>query len=398
MSWKEQLQPASFRGVSFHIDSVDTNFGRRNQVHEYPRRETPYSEDLGKKAREYSFRAYVLGDNYLIDLDRLMKAIEDKTSPGTLVHPSLGAKLVIPTRCSVSFSNREGGIEYFNLSFVEAGENRFPKDSKNSKAKVFERIGSFRDLLKDNLERVYQGSSQVEAVTGRSFSAANDFLDLMETSLQYSGPVQEVFSSFKTGVAKLRSRLVSLVYSPGEMADEFIGLFETFNSAQVDPQVKLDSSLRLLDLDALEDTPETTTVTEETALSNDRILRYFLRGLSLGQSAQAVVELSFPSKKEALETRDLLRDLMEEEELGLSDFGFSELANSLSSLRAELVQDIHERAVFLPNISTIELSEPLPALVLAYRLHDDSDEEQSLVERNRIANPLFAAGSIEFLS
>src|SRR4051812_39444914 len=126
MSWKDQLVPASFRGVTFGVLDTDIVFGRRNQLHEYPLRDEPYAEDLGKKAREYTINAFVIGDDYISSRDALISAIEDNDSPGTLVHPTLGTKSVVPKDCRVIYSNQEGRMERFTLTFVEAGSNEFP--------------------------------------------------------------------------------------------------------------------------------------------------------------------------------------------------------------------------------------------------------------------------------
>ncbi|WP_374707575.1 DNA circularization N-terminal domain-containing protein, partial [uncultured Deefgea sp.] len=40
MAWREQLQPASFRGVPFYVYTSSGEVGRRNVVHEYPLRDT----------------------------------------------------------------------------------------------------------------------------------------------------------------------------------------------------------------------------------------------------------------------------------------------------------------------------------------------------------------------
>lgn len=48
MSWTDRLQPASFRGVAFKVDGDDLQIGRRTVVHEYPGRDTPSVEDMGR--------------------------------------------------------------------------------------------------------------------------------------------------------------------------------------------------------------------------------------------------------------------------------------------------------------------------------------------------------------
>ena len=52
-SFWAQLKPASFRGVPFVVQEGTSHFGRRNQIHEYPFRDTPWVEDLGQQARAF---------------------------------------------------------------------------------------------------------------------------------------------------------------------------------------------------------------------------------------------------------------------------------------------------------------------------------------------------------
>lgn len=76
MAWRDELRPASFRGVSFYVEGGTLTFGRRLAIHEYPQREKPYVEDLGKKARVYRLEAFVLGPDYMKDRDALIDALE----------------------------------------------------------------------------------------------------------------------------------------------------------------------------------------------------------------------------------------------------------------------------------------------------------------------------------
>ena len=61
MSWKDELRPASFRGVEFFIDVSQKSLGRRAVLHEFPNRETPYTEDMGRVAEGFEIEGHVLG-------------------------------------------------------------------------------------------------------------------------------------------------------------------------------------------------------------------------------------------------------------------------------------------------------------------------------------------------
>ena len=56
----ENLRPASFRGVAFEVESHSESGGRRVELHEYPLRDTPYAEDLGKKAGKWQIEAFLV--------------------------------------------------------------------------------------------------------------------------------------------------------------------------------------------------------------------------------------------------------------------------------------------------------------------------------------------------
>ncbi|HAW0191952.1 TPA: DNA circularization protein, partial [Escherichia coli] len=89
INWRDNLYDASFRGVPFSVESDEGSFGRRVQVHEYPNRDKPYTEDLGRATRRLTINAYLVGDDYAEQRDRLITAIET-AGPGTLIHPQFG--------------------------------------------------------------------------------------------------------------------------------------------------------------------------------------------------------------------------------------------------------------------------------------------------------------------
>ena len=136
MTWRRKLRRGSFRGASFQIDSHNATIGgRRAQTHEYPGRDTPYTEDLGRAAHEYSVQAHVVGDNYHRDRDRLRRAC-NIAGPGLLVHPYLGRRLVVCTQLRIRESTRQGRMATLDLTFVEAGAATLPLSLLNPEALI----------------------------------------------------------------------------------------------------------------------------------------------------------------------------------------------------------------------------------------------------------------------
>ena len=124
MAWRDRLLPASFRGVRFEVQAHENAGGRRLQTHEYPGREEPHTEDLGRRVREFSVEAYIVGDDYMERRDALLDACE-KPGPGTLIHPYRGERQVACARYRLSERLSEGRMCRIALELVEAGRNRY---------------------------------------------------------------------------------------------------------------------------------------------------------------------------------------------------------------------------------------------------------------------------------
>jgi hypothetical protein len=154
--WRDALLPAMFDGVPFFCDTGIRESGRRAVIHEYPKRDTPYSEDMGKRATQYSVRGYVIayvkdsglslvtGDfsvqpvggfaaslymrDYRIARDLLQERL-DLPGEGVLQLPNMaraafGDVLTLTAVCSgyrMTEEDRLGGFCVFDMTFVEFG-------------------------------------------------------------------------------------------------------------------------------------------------------------------------------------------------------------------------------------------------------------------------------------
>jgi prophage DNA circulation protein len=119
--WRDALVRGwSFRGVPFHVEQQALSSGRRNVEHEYPKRNDPYAEDMGKQAIHYTIQGYLVGPNYLTDKINLMQALEADDA-GWLIDPLRGSMLVMCERYSCTESRDKGGYCVFEMGFAEAG-------------------------------------------------------------------------------------------------------------------------------------------------------------------------------------------------------------------------------------------------------------------------------------
>lgn len=129
----DKLRPASFRGVPFQVETTDLGAGRRTQLHEYPQRDKPYVEDLGRATRDLAFTGYVVGDDYVDQANKLLAALEE-FGPGDLVHPWFGTLTVsLKDSARVSFDGALG-LARFTMAFIESGELAFPSAESSTQS------------------------------------------------------------------------------------------------------------------------------------------------------------------------------------------------------------------------------------------------------------------------
>ncbi|ECA0402272.1 hypothetical protein EIL26_10325 [Salmonella enterica subsp. enterica serovar Newport] len=128
-SWSEHVQPASFRGIPFAVVNASAAFGRRQARHEYPYRDKPWIEDLGRSVRRFTLRGFLVQDSriyrasdVITQRNNLIAACESG-EPGTLIHPTLGELTVCVPEGGLRTEEgaTSGRMFSFTLTVVETG-------------------------------------------------------------------------------------------------------------------------------------------------------------------------------------------------------------------------------------------------------------------------------------
>lgn len=129
--WRDLLsQQASFRDVMFHVETGARVSGRRTVVHEYPKRDQDYAEDMGQQAVRIHFSGYLIYRpsnplyEYVSQRTKLREALEAEDA-AMLVHPVFAPDEGLMAMCerySMVENRTRGGYTEFEMQFVEAGE------------------------------------------------------------------------------------------------------------------------------------------------------------------------------------------------------------------------------------------------------------------------------------
>ncbi len=395
MGWRERLLTASFRGVRFFVERDSNQSGRKTVVHEFPERDLPYAEDLGRDTRVYNISGYLVGDDYLTQRDSLLNACENKSGAGLLIHPYFGALDVVCQRVRTIDNANETNMLRLGLTFVESGLDRFPVFRPNTRTQNSTNRLAALDVAKDTLAAAYDLTrvpiNKVKQIRANIRTALGIVEDARLT-------VKSV-ASYRRRFEALGDDVETLLNSPRELADAFADLlmFGTFPSGlfpagrsdeynednEDSPATSGNSRDQFNELQEVWDfAPGSDTV------SSDAFNSFFNQAV-ICAAAGLITEIEFDSVNEAEEFRDILvqqvNGILEQE-------ADSELSDAFRSLRTGVIEDVNRRAVNLSRLVELTLVESAPALVLSYNLYGSTDSEQDIIDRNKVENPGFVPG------
>lgn len=135
--WRDELLPAHFDSCLFHVESGARESGRRIVVHEYPKRDIPYAEDMGRTAIQFAVRGYCI--TYPRDVDpqmplymrdyriarNILQERLDTGGAGTLQLPTFRPVRCVCQHYRMSEEQKLGGYIVFDMQFVELGAPPF---------------------------------------------------------------------------------------------------------------------------------------------------------------------------------------------------------------------------------------------------------------------------------
>lgn len=382
-TWRARLRAASWRGVPFYIDEGGGEVGRRFEMHEYPQRDTPWAEDLGRAQRKWTVAGYVLGDGYMALRDRLIAACE-QPGPGTLVHPYLGSLQVVCERFRYTERDAEGGICRFDLAVAEPGTRGAPWAKRARGAGV--RAAASGVV-----------SAAISAFAGLSFHvagfpdfvaiAALDNLARLASILEgLRGPTIQVPEPV---ALEARRRILALIaldpaaVAPDVIAQTVLATVAAF-AESVSPAQALDG-LDALTLVTFPQPPTTATAGRAQEAENATCLTALVQQAAAAALPGPVSTVPLMVYEDLVAVRTRVVALLDRVELEATDAVFS----ALGELRAQVIAELAVRGATLQPLRPYRTAFPRPSLTLAQRLYQDPSRAPELVARTGAVHPAF---------
>lgn len=429
MAWKDRLVDASFRGVPFKTEDESMGVGRRVETHEYPNRDKPYTEDLGKVTGRPVFSGYVIGEDCYDQRDRLIEAL-NKPGPGTLVHPAYGEMSVcVDGEIRVSTTSGEGRMVRFDLRFVEAGELSFPTSGAATADNLTTSCSALDDCISDNFDDF--------SIDGVADFVQNDVIGNATEMMGYVSGAMKVVDAVVSESARLMQGDISVLLPPPSSGKTFVNQLQTMwragnrlygNTGDLITMIKTFSGISLGSDLQPRGVWKTDSVTTKTTKEQSNYVASAIRTTAISEAAHAVTTLPAPRPKvtgstpqvsqstgfpvishpalnnapaettvtesaeelpnwdELVEVRDALNEAIDKELGRTTD---DRLFLALRRVKADLNTDIKSRLEQVGQTVVRTPGEVTPALVLAATWYDNAARERDIVKRNAIAHPGF---------
>lgn len=423
------LLPASFRGAPFAVIASSTEAGRRIALHQYPGRDDPWAEDMGREARRWRFRGFIVDGDVAfeggpITLQRtLLLAAIEQSGPGLLIHPTLGALEAVVTRAAIGEDLGAGKKSDVDIEFLEAGRQIFPSilsastgiftasnlltaglaiDGVRLIAAAWANGGRREDLattahlwgdqvksLGSDATALYRIAAQLPGNYGRFASGGNSGLN-GQRSTTYSADTQ--LSDLIPDVAQQRAYIVSsaaglqpiiansnLNYAT-DVSDAAVALVRSLANACADPA----DAIRLL-----EDLIEFSTDWPAASTPIGSPFVTMVRRAAVAALAIAASQYQPASADDAATKIAEIGGIIDDQATAAADAGDDASYQALRSVRSAVVQDLRARGSSLPQIKTFRPGAALPALALAQRYYRDSGRADQLLVQAQPVHPLF---------
>nr|DAQ13107.1 MAG TPA: DNA circularization protein [Caudoviricetes sp.] len=407
----EQLQPASFRGVPFEVEASGITVGRRTVVHEYPQRDRPYVEDMGRATRNITLQCFVVGSDYLEQAQALMHELEEP-GPGTLIHPWLGEMEVTITSVSELLFDQGLGVASVTITATEAGDLEFPAVTADEDTEALEAADAVEKSAVDKFCEDFDLSTINDWIDSALEGSLLDALNFVS-----AGDLGKLFD-YAEGVANLADKAMALLSTdPKIFATRLAGAlglsrWATTVSAWRGVAKSLKNLCRHDKLKARtkayaerkgEPMSDVTRQVMKSQAAIETLVRQLLIAQMVGVSTLVATskDVSSPdgeedmrtttrSYDEIVELRDELCQVLDDELLMEEN---DEMYQVLDEARTAIFDVLTHKADALQHVVIVKPDDVFPAVVLAYDYHDDADRDLEIARRNSVEHEGFCPAS-----
>lgn len=384
MSWSDRMARASFRGFEFLTESHDAKGGRRLVVHEFPGADEPEVEDLGAKAWDWKLNAYFIGPDYDRERNGFLAKLAE---PGAtwLRHPWLGLLWVRAHTWSVQDSNDKGGYGTVVIEFLPGGGNT-AQPTPDRVDVAIDRTRKLADAAVDDFALEPMSADGMTAF----LASVHQKLEVLRQAIALT-TLPLTWASQVTGlIAGVKGDLATLMGQPAGYASALRSLTDSLGGGADTSDLSDTARPRVVARLASVATVKSTVALSGAAATDGAVRRNLMRESAL--------------RSRLLVTSAAQVAMADYRAEGDRDAALASVVTALDALLPDLPDPVFQAAVAaraavmeallaqdLKSATLRDVSAPLPAVVLAYRLGVD---EEVFLARNAVRHPLFVMGRV----
>lgn len=391
MTWRDEYRQARFRGVPFKIsESEAAAGGQRAVIFEYPGRDTPYAQTLGRRAREFTVSGFLVGDNYRAERDALLAATE-RPGAGELVHPFYGAKTVVCLGARVRETTAEGGYCSIELIFSEAGGDKAPTRTENPVAVVDQAGDELAAIAQEQFASDFSLKNMPQFVVDSAAGMVSDLVSVMQGLASPISTTVQVYAKYAKDLAELGADAVAAVQKPVELPSKIAFAVASISATYGRTGAAFDRLVDLFDQVSFDTGLEDTTATRRQQRENHLAFAAVTKTAVLREAAATAARLQYQTQADAIRARDTLTERIDDLMESADDY---RLYSALQKLREKVTRALPPPAHEIPRLQQVTLPAPLPSLVMAHDLYGNTSNADDIVARNNVSNPCFVPGDI----
>lgn len=366
MSWRDDLRPASFRGVPFSVRSDEVTTGRRVHAEAVGGVRLPSVQDLGEMTDAAQRHVwFVVGDDYAAARDALIRAVR-LAGPGELVDPYHGRILVQIGAVTVTHGVDSGGgyCEFGVEAWLASDEATARTASRTTAAGLVTSTTAAATSAQADASTAYAAA---QAVTSERAA-------LQRLGAGLSRELARIYE-----VAGLDAEAVT--YEVAGLLEEFAGLEE----GTIDAALEVAAGIVV----AVGGVSE---LARLSVVAIDRLIRWIGIDAACRIATSTTYSSADSAEHDAAAIVEAIAALEGTESTPPETLAAAEAA------RVGIVQVLTARAARLPRLAWITLAEPIPAVVLSQRLYGTAARADQIVALNDVADPSRMVGRLRVLA
>ena len=397
---RARLLPASFAGVPFYMSHGGGLGGRRLLTHEFPLRDTPYTEDLGRLPRRFRLTAYVVDDAYGSYLDYRDALIAACEAPGaaTLVHPTFGA---LSCRAGVlTWSERIielYGFCEFQLDFIVDGPQPSPLFSSDTASALLGGVATLLPIITAAYTTVQMALVSPQLLLTNAVSA---MLGLPPSTIL--GLSAQIAAVSATPANQTATAAAVQTVTQAMAATVIAGATAPVTSDPVAGTPfgiagQADASGGLATLAAWGSTLPAVSTGTAIGIAQAAVqaaVTALVQGCATAAVVQVYASIDWPYANAAQAALTQVVSLIDAQALSAANAGADALYLAWQGIEQLAVANLVAEAQSLPSLGSYVTADALPSLALAQALFQDASRAGQLEDINDVPHPLFmpAAG------